>query len=131
MSRMDVLNEVARKLGDVCLGRPIRVAIDGRTASGKTTLADELTALLVAHGRPVIRTSIDGFHRPRVERYARGRHSAAGYYYDARDLNSIVALLLAPLGSNGNRQFRTASFDLDADRPIEQEPQIAAENAIS
>jgi hypothetical protein len=30
----------------VRLGRPVRVAIDGRTASGKTTLADELAMLL-------------------------------------------------------------------------------------
>jgi uridine kinase len=123
MNRMYLLNEVARKLYDVRLGRPIRVAIDGRTASGKTTLADELAAV-VAHDRPVIRTSVDGFHRPRAERYARGRHSAAGYYHDARDLNSIVALLLAPLGPNGDRQYRTASFNLDADRPIQQEPQV-------
>jgi hypothetical protein len=58
-------------------------------------------------GRPVIRTSIDGFHRPKAERYARGRYSAEGYYYDARDLAAIKALLLAPLGPGGDR--RTAS----------------------
>jgi uridine kinase len=127
---MDVLNEVARKLGCLRLGRPVRVAIDGRTASGKTTMADELAALMAEHGRSVIRTSIDGFHRPRVERYARGRHSAEGYYYYARDLAAIVALLLAPLGPGGDRQYRTASFDLDADRPLEQVPQTSAEDAI-
>jgi len=51
-------------------------------------------------------------------------------YYDARDLAAIVALLLAPLGPGGDRQYRTASFDLDADRPIEQQPQTAVEDAI-
>ncbi len=130
ITRMDVLNAVAKKLGRVSIGRPVRVAIDSRTASGKTTVADELAALISGRGRCVIRTSIDGFHRPRVERYARGRHSAEGYYYDARDLAAVVALLLAPLGPGGDRRYRTASFDLDADRPIEQEPQTAAENAI-
>src|ERR1700733_12918500 len=120
MSRADVLSEMAQRLGRLCLNRPVRVAIDGRTASGKTTLADELAALLVEQGRPVIRTSIDGFHRARVERYARGRHSAEGYYYDARDLAAVVALLLTPLGPHGDRQYRTASFDLDADQAIEQ-----------
>jgi uridine kinase len=30
-------------------------------AAGKTTLADELGALLAARGRPVIRAGIDGF----------------------------------------------------------------------
>jgi uridine kinase len=37
---------------------------------------------------------------------------------------------LAPLGPGGDRLYRTASFDLEGDRPIEQEPQIAAEDAI-
>ncbi|MCF4126152.1 uridylate kinase [Methylobacterium sp. SyP6R] len=130
MDRSDVLGEIAGRIERRHLGHPVRVAVDGRTASGKTTLADELAALLRERGREVIRTSIDGFHRPRAERYARGRHSAEGYYHDARDLPAIVALLLAPLGPEGDRHYRTTSFDLDADRPIAQEPKIAAERAI-
>jgi uridine kinase len=129
-SRTAVLREVAGRIDRLRPGHPVRVAIDGRTASGKTSLADELAAALVERGRPVIRTSIDGFHRPRAERYARGRHSAEGYYHDARDLPAIVALLLAPLGPAGDRRYRTASFDLDADAPLAQEPCPAAEDAI-
>ena len=124
------MDEVAGRIGRLRLGHPVRVAIDGRTASGKTTLGDELAASLVGQGRPVIRTSIDGFHRPRAERYARGRHSAEGYYHDGRDLPAVVALLLAPLGPRGDRRYRTASFDLDADRPIAQDPRMAAGNAV-
>ncbi|WP_279358937.1 uridylate kinase [Methylobacterium indicum] len=130
MDRTDILGEVAERIERQRLGHPVRVAVDGRTASGKTTLANELAALLTERGRSVIRTSIDGFHRPRAERYARGRHSAEGYYHDARDLPAIVALLLAPLGPGGNRRYRTASFDLDADEPIAQEPAAADERAI-
>ncbi|WP_267425277.1 hypothetical protein [Methylobacterium sp. GC_Met_2] len=78
----------------------------------------------------MIRTSVDGFHRPRVERYARGRHLAEGYYHDARDLPAIVALLLAPLGPGGNPRYRTASFDLVADLPLAQEPESAVVDAI-
>ena len=74
--RAAILEELATKLSCVSLGRPVRVAIDGRTASGKTTLADEIASLIRGKGCPVIRTSIDGFHRPKAERYARGRHSA-------------------------------------------------------
>ncbi|QRE77312.1 uridylate kinase [Methylobacterium aquaticum] len=129
-SRTEVLREVAERIDRLRHGHPVRVAIDGRTASGKTTLADELAGLLVGLGRPVIRTSIDGFHRPRVERYARGRHSPEGYYHDARDLPAVVTLLLAPLGPRGDGTYRTASFDLDADAPIAQEPRRAAEDAI-
>lgn len=128
--RATLLNDLAVMIASVESARPIRVAIDGRTASGKTTLANELADCLKAKGRDVIRTSIDGFHRPRAERYARGRHSAEGYYYDARDLPAINVLLLSPLGPGGDRWYRTASFDLDNDRPVEQDPQIAAVDAI-
>jgi uridine kinase len=41
-----------------------------------------------------------------------------------------VALLLAPLGPGGDRLYRTTSFDLESDRPVEQKPEIAAEDAI-
>lgn len=130
LNRAELLNELAEKLDRLHLGRPVRVAIDGRTASGKTSLADELAAALLNHKRPIIRTSIDGFHRPRSERYARGRYSGEGYYHDARDLSAIVDRLLAPLGPSGDRRYRTASFDLDADLPLDQEPQTAAGDAI-
>jgi uridine kinase len=58
--RLLVLDELAAKIGDISLGRPTRIAIDGRTAAGKTTLSDELAALVGKRGRPVIRTSIAG-----------------------------------------------------------------------
>jgi uridine kinase len=130
VDRLSLLNELAGRLGRLHLGRPVKVAVDGRTASRKTTLADELASILISEGRNVIRTSIDGFHRPRIERYARGRYSAEGYYYDARDHAAIVELLLAPLGVGGDRRYRTASFDLDADQPIEQAPRTAPEDAV-
>jgi hypothetical protein len=117
VTRARVLDELAASVASISLGRPVRVAIDGRTASGKTTLADELAALLTARGRPVIRTSIDGFHRPKAERYARGRTSPEGYYYDSRDLDAVTRLLLAPLGPGGDRRYRTASFDLEKRSP--------------
>lgn len=128
--RAAVLDELASLIAGIASSRPIRIAIDGRTASGKTTLADELAGVLGDAGREVIRTSIDGFHRPKAERYARGRHSAEGYYYDARDLPAINALLLSPLGPGGDLRYHTASFDLDNDQPIEQEPQVASADAI-
>jgi uridine kinase len=124
------LNDLAAKIGNNSLGRPMRIAIDGRTAAGKTTLSDELAALIGNRGRPVIRTSIDGFHRSKAQRYARGRYSAEGYYYDARDLPAVVNLLLIPLGPRGDGTYRTASFDLENDRPIEQESRQAPADAV-
>jgi uridine kinase len=121
-----IISQLAATIDRPRLGHPTRVAIDGRTASGKTTVADELGDALRALGRRVIRTSIDGFHRPKVQRYARGRYSAEGYYYDARDLEAVRRLLLEPLGPSGDRLYRTASFDLDADQPVELPPIEAA-----
>jgi uridine kinase len=45
----------------LAVGRPhpVRVAIDGPDAAGKTTLADELTPVLERSGRQIVRASID------------------------------------------------------------------------
>jgi uridine kinase len=128
--RLRVLDDLAASIAGTSLKRPLRIAVDGRTAAGKTTLSDELAALIRQRGRHVIRTSIDAFHRPRAERYARGRASAEGYYHDARDLAAIVGLLLVPLGPHGDRWYRSASFDLEKDQPIAQEPARAPDDAV-
>lgn len=128
--RAGVLDDLAAVLTNFQAGSLLRIAVDGRTASGKTTLADELAVLIGRRGRPVIRTSIDGFHRPKVDRYARGRLSPEGYYFDARDLPAIVDLLLKPLGPGGSRLYRTVSFDLDSDLPVQQTPLSAPSDAI-
>ena len=128
--RAALLSRLAELISNLEFSRPVRVAIDGRTASGKTTFANELAAEIARSGRAVIRTSIDGFHMPKAARYARGRHSAEGYYLDARDLVAIRALLLDPLGPGGDRQYRTASFDLENDTTIEQPPLAAPPESI-
>lgn len=109
---------------------PLRVAIDGVDASGKTTLADELAPLLVERGYPVIRASIDGFHRPRADRYRRGPDSPEGYYHDAFDYPALRASLLLPLGPGGSRRVRRAVFDVYADCPLPANEEMAPENAI-
>lgn len=116
--RHTALDAVAKFVAAVDRPHPVRVAIDGRTASGKTTVADELAHELNRIGRATIRTSIDGFHRPQRDRYARGRHSPDGYYFDARDLDAIRRLLLEPLGPGGTLTYRIACFDLETDLPI-------------
>jgi len=124
-SRAQVLGSLAERILALPAGRPVRLAVDGRTASGKSTLARELLEAIEARGRPALVASLDGFHRPRAERYARGRLSAEGYYRDARDLEAVVRSLLAPLGPEGDRWFRTASFDLEADAPLDEPSQLA------
>jgi uridine kinase len=60
--------------------RIVRVAIDGVDGAGKTTFANELAEVVGGLGRPVIRASVDGFHNPRVVRYAQGKQSAIGFF---------------------------------------------------
>lgn len=129
-TRAKVVETLASRVIEVNSPGPLRIAIDGRTASGKTTFANELATAIQQSGRPVIRTSIDGFHRPKAERYARGRYSAEGYYRDARDLDAIVRLLLAPLGPDGDRKYCTASFDLAGDVPLPLEFKVADPRAV-
>lgn len=97
-TRARALARLARHLAAVERPHPIRVAIDGRTAAGKTTLADELVAPLARLGRPTIRIEIDDFHRPLVERRRRQDLPPwQRYYLDSYDHPAIRAALL-PLG---------------------------------
>ena len=124
------LSEAAELILALRLDHPVRVAVDGRTASGKTTFADELAAELKASGRQLIRASVDGFHRPAAVRYRQGRLSANGYYEDARDYDAIRALLLDPLGPGGSLNYALGSFDLENDRPIEPHLHHAPSDAV-
>jgi uridine kinase len=128
--RADVLARLAARIDRTPRPHPLRVAVDGVDAAGKTTLADELVAPLTALGRPVIRASVDGFHRPRADRHRRGPDSPDGYYLDSFDHDAIHASLLAPLGPGGTRRYRTAVFDHRADRPAPAPWLVAPERAV-
>lgn len=97
---------------------PVRVAVDGRPASGKTTLANELGDLLSARGRHVIRATIDEFMYPKAMRYRRGVDSPEGCYHDSLDFDALHGALLDPLGPGGSRTYRTATYDRDTDRVV-------------
>jgi uridine kinase len=121
---------IARWLIEVRLPHPVRVAVDGPDAAGKTTLADAVAAELARRGRAVIRASADDFARPRADRYRQGRDSPDGYRQDSFDHAALIRLLLAPLGPGGDRRYRTASFDLSTDAPVDAEVIEAAPDAI-
>jgi uridine kinase len=87
--RAAVVAELAGRIEAVRRPHPVRVAIDGVDAVGKTTLADELASVLRRRGREVVRVSVDGFHRPRAERYRRGELSPEGYYHDSFDYAAL------------------------------------------
>ena len=112
-------------------GRPLKVAIDGRCASGKTTLADALAPLVHAHGFEALRPSVDGFHHPRAHRYRQGEYSAAGYYEDAFDYGAIVAHLLKPLsGDEFPAACRHASHDVRTDVAADASILVSSETVL-
>jgi uridine kinase len=123
LERAAVVTRIAEIVAAVELPHPVRVAIDGVDAAGKTTLADELAPLV---GRPVVRASVDGFHRPRVER----GETAEAYYADAFDYEALRRVLLEPLGPGGSRRYRAAVFELERDAPVAAEWRVAPPDAV-
>ena len=130
MTRAELLNQLSGLIVQVQRPHPVRVAIDGIDSAGKTTLADELAGAITAQGRPVVRATIDGFHRPRSERYASGRYSSEGYYHDSFDYESAQDELLEQLGPGGSLRFRTATFDYRADSFVYEALQTASPDAV-
>lgn len=129
-SRREVLAEVASRVVNGRCQHPTRVAIDGVDAAGKTTLADELAAVVKLLGRPVIRASIDGFHNEREVRRRRGSMSPEGYFNDSFDYSALLDALLRPLGPGGSRAFRRAVFDYRTNTPVATKVEEAAANAV-
>ena len=78
----------------------------------------------------MIRASVDGFHRPRVERHAQGADSPIGYYEDSFDHDALRRALLEPLGPGGDRTFRLATFDYRTDATVSAPASVAPDDAI-
>ena len=129
-TRDRLLHRLADLITQIDRPHPVRVAIDGVDGAGKTTMADELVPHVQVRGRPVIRASIDGFHRPRVERYRRGPDSPEGFYHDSFDHEALRAHLLDPLGPRGHRRYRRAVFDWRTDSPVREPEHEAPANAV-
>lgn len=112
-------------------GRPVRVAIDGMTGVGKTTLRGLLAAELRGEGRDVLEASGDDFHHVREHRYRQGRDSARGYYEDAYDYAALAEKLLVPLGPGGSRRVRLRHHDLQSDAVLTDEPETAVGDSVT
>jgi uridine kinase len=128
--RGEAVSAIADAIDAVSCSHPVRVAIDGCAAAGKTTLADELAVALRGRGRDVIRASIEGFLRPRIERYRQGPDSSRGCYEDSFDYERLLVELLRPLGESGSRLYRTRVYDKRTDLLVHSEQVKAGADAI-
>ncbi|AZS36392.1 Thymidylate kinase [Microbacterium lemovicicum] len=110
------------------------LAVDGVDGAGKTTFADGLAEAFSEAGSAVYRASIDGFHRPRSERYARGRDSAEGFYRDSYDYATFRRVLLDPFRegaqTGASTGFQLSAFDVTRDAPVEAAWVTAPRDAV-
>jgi uridine kinase len=130
MNRDQLLSMLADRLEAVVAARPLRVAIDGVDAAGKTVLANELAEVMRSRGRSVVRASIDGFHNPRAVPQRQGPESPEGYFRDSFDYAALVEHLLGPMGPEGSRQYRRAVFDFRTDAAVASPLERAPDDAI-
>jgi uridine kinase len=130
MQRDDLVETIADMIARIRTAHPLRVAVDGIDASGKTVFADELAQSLVKSQRPVIRVSVDGFHLPKAVRWQKGPLSPEGFYRDSFNYPALIENLLLPLSPQGCRRYRTAVFDLRQDCTLGLPWQIAEDDAI-
>ena len=122
-------DEVRRtyRAGRVILG------VDGLDGSGKSTFADAFADVFAEDGASVFRASMDGFHRPRAERYARGRDSPQGFYLDSYDEATFRRVLVDPFRDGATMPstgFQLAAWDVDRDVPAEARWVTGPEDAV-
>jgi uridine kinase len=113
--------------------KPLRVSIDGRCASGKTTLADEIASIITIKkpGLEVLRASVDGFHHPREHRYRQGEYSATGYYEDAFNYTAVIECVLDPLSRDHFPvKCKQVSHNVRTDMPDDAPPIFVGANAV-
>ncbi|WP_242653071.1 uridine kinase [Intrasporangium flavum] len=99
-------------------GRRVAVAVDGVDGAGKTVLADQL-AEVVGADRDVVRVSVDGFHRPRAERVARGRGPET-FYEDSYDYAAFRRVVLEPF--RAGLPVTPAVNDVERDERVDADP---------
>ncbi|HWD80507.1 MAG TPA: uridine kinase [Kribbella sp.] len=130
-SRARVIGELAEAVVSVDRRHPVRVAVDGPSAAGKTTLADELADVLRRRTeREVIRAGFDYFKRAPELRTTYPIESPESYYYEVYDNEAIRARLLEPLGPGGDRRYTTAIRESNAVTVLDVPVRTASPQAI-
>jgi uridine kinase len=114
--KTDVLDALAAEiLHNYGRGRVI-VAVDGVDGAGKSTFAGFLIEAFHRAGHTALVASVDDFHRPRDQRYARGKDSPEGFYLDSYDYPAFRELLVQPF-KRGATEIVAGTFDHVGDVP--------------
>lgn len=113
MRRSDLVRLVVDHLLSLQRCQPLRVAVTGIDASGKTHFADELGEAVSHRDRHAVRVSIDDFYRPshraRAEAHA---YTPVSYYEEAIDYPLFEAQVLTPAGQSDPALIKPANWDL-------------------
>jgi uridine kinase len=129
--RQHVLETVANALlAARRVDRALRVVIDGRSAAGKTTFADELARTLRNFGAVTLRASIDEFHPAGYSKESRG-WSPEEYISRGFDYQAFRELFLDPLGPQGNGIARLRFHQAASDRPYPAEWVTASPQTVA
>ncbi len=128
ITRAELLDQLAKQIVQLSKQEPTLVAIDGRSAAGKTTLANELAAHLQQYGHHVLRSSIDDFHPPRHKhRSGEQSYTPSSYYAEGYDYAAFRNHVLEPLRQDDSRRCRLTLWDRFHDIAF-PEQRIEAEN---
>ena len=111
------LHDLAERVVALRPGERVAVAVDGVDGAGKTVLADQLAEVIGGLDAPraVLRLSIDGFHRPRAQRIARGRGPET-FYEDSYDYDAFRRAVVEPF--RRGEPVTPAVNDVEADEPV-------------
>jgi uridine kinase len=131
LTRPELIEQLTATLIGLDASRPALVAVDGRSAAGKSTLADELAQSVAARGRPALRSSIDDFHPPGHKYRSRDRgYTPASYYAEGYDYALFRTAVLDPARPGGSRRCRLAGWDSLNDRALPERWTEVAPGAI-
>ena len=117
---MDAIHAAAARivadLGGLTVARPL-VAISGIDGSGKSTIADEVAAVLTAEGRRVALVRLDDWRTPARVRFI--ADDPAPHFLDhAYRFDDLFTQLVDPLVRDGSLHLVVDSYPAGADEPV-------------
>ena len=122
-ARRELLKDLADELLAGARHGRLLIAVDGPTAAGTITFADQLALALRDGGATVFRASMDDFLLPRARRL----DDRPEHHYDHRLFRRVLVDPFLMAGSTG---FVLAGFDRERDVPFESDWQTAPADAI-